>query len=50
VEGSERANLVPATSAVKTAAYYEQLFQQAILRERDRIMDETPNFAFWQGG
>lgn len=50
VEGSERANLVPATAAVKTAAYYEQLFQQAILRERDRILDETPNFAFWQGG
>lgn len=50
VEGSERANLVPATAALKTAAYYEQLFQQAILRERDRIMEETPNYAFWQGG
>jgi hypothetical protein len=50
VEGTERANLVPATAAVKTAAYYEQLFQQAILRERDRILEETPNFAFWQGG
>lgn len=50
VEGSERANLVPATTAVKTAAYYEQLFQQAIMRERNRIMDETPNYAFWQGG
>lgn len=50
VEGSERANLVPALAAVKTAAYYEQLFQQAIMRERDRIMEETPNYAFWQGG
>ena len=50
VEGSERANLVPATAAVKTAAYYEQLFQQAVMRERDRIMEETPNYAFWQGG
>jgi len=50
VEGTERANLVPASAALKTAAYYEQLFQQAILRERDRILEETPNFAFWQGG
>lgn len=50
VEGSERANLVPATAAVKTAAYYEQLFQQAIMRERERIMEEVPNYAFWQGG
>lgn len=50
IEGTERANLVPATAAVKTAAYYEQLFQVAIMRERDRILEETPNFAFWQGG
>ncbi len=50
VEGTERANLVPATSAVKTAAYYEQLFQMAVERERNRIMEETPNYAFWQGG
>jgi len=50
IEGTERANLVPATAAVKTAAYYEQLFDQAIMRERDRILEETPNFAFWQGG
>ncbi len=50
VEGTERANLVPATAAVKTASYYEQLFQQAVLRERDRILEEVPNYAFWQGG
>lgn len=50
VEGTERANLVPATAAMKTAAYYEQLFQQAVLRERDRVLEETPNYAFWQGG
>lgn len=50
IEGTERANLVPATAALKTAQYYEMLFQQAIARERDRILDETPNFAFWQGG
>lgn len=50
VEGTERANLVPATAAVKTAAYYEQLFQQAVLRERERILEEVPNYAFWQGG
>lgn len=50
VEGTERANLVPATAAIKTAAYYEQLFQQAVLRERDRILEEVPTYAFWQGG
>lgn len=50
VEGSERANLVPAMSAVKTAAYYEQLFQQQLQVERNRILEETPNYAFWQGG
>lgn len=50
VEGTERANLVPATAATKTAAYYESLFQQAVARERDRILEETPNYAFWQGG
>lgn len=50
IEGTERANLVPSTAAVKTAAYYETLFQQAIETERNRIMEETPNYAFWQGG
>lgn len=50
IEGTERANLVPATAAVKTAQYYEMLFQQAIMRERDRVLEETPSFAFWQGG
>lgn len=50
VEGTERAALVPASAATKTAAYYEALFQQALDLERNRIMDETPNFAFWQGG
>lgn len=50
IEGTERANLVPTSAAVKTAAYYESLFQQAVERERNRIMEETPNYAFWQGG
>jgi hypothetical protein len=50
VEGTERANLVPAQAATKTAAYYEALFQQALQLERDRIMDEVPMYAFWQGG
>lgn len=50
IEGTERANLVPSTAAVKTAAYYETLFQTSLQRERDRILEETPNFAFWQGG
>lgn len=50
IEGTERANLVPSSAAVKTAAYYEQLFQMAVDTERNRIMEETPNYAFWQGG
>ena len=50
VEGTERANLVPARAAIQTAAYYEGLFQQALQRERNRIFEQTPNYAFWQGG
>lgn len=50
IEGTERANLVPSTAAVKTAAYYETLFQTALQRERDRMLNDTPNYAFWQGG
>lgn len=50
IEGTERANLVPSTAAVKTAAYYETLFQQAIDLEQDRMYNDTPNYAFWQGG
>lgn len=50
IEGTERANLVPSTAALKTAAYYETLFQTALNRERDRILNDTPNYAFWQGG
>lgn len=50
IEGTERANLVPSTAAVKTAAYYETLFQTALAREVERVMDDTPTYAFWQGG
>lgn len=50
VEGTERANLVPAGAASRAAAYYEQLFEVALQRERDRILEQTPNYAFWQGG
>lgn len=50
VEGTERANLVPAQAATKTAAYYEALFQQALQLERNRIMEEVPSYAFLQGG
>lgn len=50
IEGTERANLVPSTAAVKTAAYYESLFQAALAREADRMLNDTPNYAFWQGG
>jgi len=50
VEGTERANLVPAGAASRAAAYYEQLFEVALQRERDRVLEQTPNYAFWQGG
>lgn len=50
IEGTERANLVPTSAAVKTAAYYETLFQQALDLEQDRMYNDTPNYAFWQGG
>lgn len=50
VEGTERDNLVPAQSALRTAAYYQSLYDAALARERNRFFDESPNFAFWQGG
>lgn len=50
IEGTERANLVPSTAALKTAAYYETLFQTALQRERDRMYNDVPNYAIWQGG
>lgn len=50
IEGTERDNLVPAKAALQTAAYYNQLAQDALAHERARFFDETPNFAFWQGG
>lgn len=50
IEGTERANLTPPKAALQTAAYYQSLFQQRKEEERLRILDETPNYAFWQGG
>lgn len=50
VETNERAAVVPAQAATRTAAFYETLFQQALQRERERIMETIPNYAFWQGG
>lgn len=50
IEGTERAQLVPPASAVKSAAYYENLFQIALQRERERVLADTPTYAFWQGG
>lgn len=50
VEGTERAALTPPKAALQAAAYYQSLFSQRKEEERARIMDETPNYAFWQGG
>lgn len=50
IETNERATVVPSQAGTRTAAYYEALFQQAVQRERDRIMNTVPNHAFWEGG
>lgn len=50
IEAATRAQLVPPRAATQTAAYYEALYGQALQRERDRILTNVPNFAFWQGG
>lgn len=50
IEGTERDNLIPAKAALQTAEYYRSLYQDALAREVKRFYDESPNFAFWQGG
>lgn len=50
IEGTERDNLVPPKAALQAADYYRGLYMEALTRERNRFFDESPNFAFWQGG
>lgn len=47
VETTERAALVPPSSALKTAAYYQQMYVQALERERGRQFLETPNMTYY---
>ena len=42
VESTERATLVPATAALKTASYYQQQFLSRLERERRRQFEENP--------
>lgn len=49
VETTERAALVPPTSATKAAGMYASLFQERLEQERALQFDEVPNFATFQG-
>jgi hypothetical protein len=42
VESTERATLVPATAALKTASYYQQEYLSRLERERRRMFEENP--------
>lgn len=50
IQGTERDNLVPPKAALQTAEYYRSLHDDALRREQARFFDESPSFAFWQGG
>lgn len=49
VEATERAALVPASSAVKTAQYYLALYQQRLEEERVRMFAEHPQTISYEG-
>jgi hypothetical protein len=48
VESTERASLVPTSSAAKAAAYFSQLYYQRLAEERRRQWEEIPNFQRFQ--
>lgn len=50
IESTERAALVPATSALKTASYFQQLFYQRLEEEKARQFEEDPAVQFYAGG
>lgn len=45
VEATERAPLVPPSSAVKAAQYFMAMFQQRLAEERERMFSENPTTA-----
>lgn len=49
IEATERAPLVPVTSASKTASLYASLYQERLEEERALQWEEIPNFAYFQG-
>lgn len=49
VEATERAMLVPPSSATKAAGMYASLFQERLEEERTRQMGEIPNYQTFQG-
>ena len=48
VESTERANLVPTTSAAKAASYFQQLYYTRLAEERRRQWEEIPNYQRYQ--
>ena len=50
VESTERAGLVPPTSALKAASYYQQLYYQRLEEEKQRQFDDDPFPQFYMGG
>lgn len=49
VEATERAPLVPPSSAAKTAQYYMALYQQRLMEERALMFEENPQVQFFAG-
>lgn len=49
VEATERAALVPPSSAAKAMTMYAQLYQQRLAEERAHLYADVPNYAFFQG-
>lgn len=49
VEATERAPLVPTTSAAKAASLYASLYAERLEEERALQWDEIPNYAYFQG-
>jgi len=47
VESTERANLVPVSSATKTAQYFLAMYQQRLQDERRRMLEENPQTQFY---
>jgi hypothetical protein len=47
IEATERAPLVPVRAAVQTAAYYQQMYAQRLMEERNRMFLEHPQPTYY---